>query len=237
MRSRTVATALASSSGAGGSEVRNCSVIRTHPMSSDTKPVGSSVPRTSSVDPPPMSTTRKGAGASRSAVAPRNESAASSSPDSSSGVTPSASSAGSKKSSRLVASRAALVAVARTRSAPYSSIAARYSRSTSTVRCNRLGCERTGAIDALAEPGDAHPPVERVQLGVAARAVDVGDEQAGGIRPDVDRRDPGHRACHRLLASTDVVETPQLTQVGGDRRGWRATHSPTGSVPSTRNAA
>ncbi len=57
-RSRTIATAFASSSGAGGSECRNCSVMRTHPMSSDTRPVGASVPSTNSVEPPPMSTTR-----------------------------------------------------------------------------------------------------------------------------------------------------------------------------------
>ena len=49
-----------------------------------------------------------------SAVAPRNDSRASSSPESSSSSTPSASDAGPKKSARFVASRAALVAVART---------------------------------------------------------------------------------------------------------------------------
>ena len=81
-----------------------------------------------------MSTTRYGAGASSSAVAPRNDSAASSSPESSSGVTPSASRAAVKNSSRLVASRAALVAVARTWVTPCSASASRYSRSTAVVR-------------------------------------------------------------------------------------------------------
>ena len=55
---------------------------------------------------------------------------------------------------------------------------------------DRLRRERTGAVDALAEARDAHAPVERAQLRVAARPVDVGDEQTDRVRPDVDRRDP-----------------------------------------------
>ena len=39
-----MATAFDSSSGAGGSDSRYCSVTRTQPMSSDTRPVGASVP-------------------------------------------------------------------------------------------------------------------------------------------------------------------------------------------------
>ena len=66
-----------------------------------------------------MSTTRNGPRAgSSSAVAPANASRPSSSPLSSSGVVPTISAAGSKKISRLVASRAADVAVMRTRSTP-----------------------------------------------------------------------------------------------------------------------
>ena len=49
-------------------------------------------------------------------------------------------STGSKRSSRLLASRAALVAVARTRSTPSSSMTPRYSRSTASVRSIASGC-------------------------------------------------------------------------------------------------
>ena len=129
--------------------------------------------------------------------------------------------------------------------------APRYSRRTSTVRVDRLGCERTGAVDALAEPGDAHPPVERVQLGVAAGAVDVGDEQARRVRPDVDRRDPCHRAPPRSCVNRRCID-PQLTPVGvarcvrpirrrgrcrrrGTRRSGRGgTSRPCGSRPRHR---
>ena len=142
-----------------------------------------------------MSTTRYGAGASRSAVAPRNESAASSSPESSSGVTPSASCAAVKNSSRLLASRAALVAVARTWVTPCSvervAVLAQHGRRA----LDGLGRERAGAVDALTEAGDAHAPVERDDLGVAwRRAVDLGDEQAHRVGADVDRGDPRHGA-------------------------------------------
>ena len=103
------------SSGSGGSCSIHCSVRRTQPMSQDSTPSARVVPTTNSVDPPPMSRIRNGPSAgSRSAVAPANERRPSSSPGSSSGRTPSAASAASKNSSRLAASRAADVAVART---------------------------------------------------------------------------------------------------------------------------
>ncbi len=72
-------------------------------------------------------------------MAPRNDSAASSSPESSSGVTPNASCAAAKKASRFDASRAALVAVARTVVTPSSSSTPRYSRSTAVVRSMASG--------------------------------------------------------------------------------------------------
>ena len=45
-----------------GRECRNCSVRRTHPMSTETRPSGVSVPTMNSVEPPPTSTTRYGVG-------------------------------------------------------------------------------------------------------------------------------------------------------------------------------
>ena len=90
-----------------------------------------------------MSTTRNGPSAgSSSAVAPRNDRRASSSPPSSSGRTPTTASAASKNSSRLDASRAADVAVIRTRSTPRRSRTARYSVRTATVRSMASGASR-----------------------------------------------------------------------------------------------
>ena len=139
-----------------------------------------------------MSTTRYGAGSSSSAVAPRNDNRASSSPPSSSGATPSTSAAGPKKSSRLVASRAALVAVARTCSAPRSSRARRYSLQGVDGASDRVGVKAPGGVDALTEPRDAHPPVERSEVRVATGAVHVRDEEAGRVGADVDRRQHAH---------------------------------------------
>ena len=140
-----------------------------------------------------MSTTRYGAGASRSAVAPRNESAASSSPESSSGVTPErvvrggeelvavrrvarrARGGGAHRGDAVLVERGAVLAQHRDRA------------------LDRLGRERARAVDALTEAGDAHAPVERHELGVARRgAVDLGDEQADRVGADVDRGDSLH---------------------------------------------
>ena len=82
-----------------------------------------------------MSTTRNEPSSGSSCeVAPRKERRASSSPVSNSGRVPTISSAAAKKSSRLAASRAAEVAVMRTRVTPRVSITLRNSRRTSSVR-------------------------------------------------------------------------------------------------------
>ena len=100
---------------------------------------------------------------------------------------------GRRTSSRLLASRDALVAVARTRSTPRSSMTPRYSRSTASVRSIASGCSVRVSVDALAEARDLRAALDGDELGVAAAAVDVGDEQTRRVRADVDGRDARHR--------------------------------------------
>ena len=82
----------------------------------------SASPRTNSVDPPPMSQTRYGGGTAStpcsSRVAPANDRAASSAPLATSGATPSRAVTPSTNNALFSASRVALVATIRTRSAP-----------------------------------------------------------------------------------------------------------------------
>ena len=75
---------------------------------------------------------------------------------------------------------------------PCASSTSRYSRRTDTVRSIASGRERPGAVDALPEARDAHEALDREELRVAARAVDIGDEQAHRVGADVDRADPAH---------------------------------------------
>ena len=53
----------------------------------------------------------------------------------------------------------------------------------------------TWVVDALTEAGDPSAPLDGEQLGVGAGAVDVGDQQPGGVRADVDARDARHCSC------------------------------------------
>ena len=150
-----------------------------------------------------------------SAVAPRNDSRASSSPDSSSGSTPSASAAGPKKSVRFVASRAALVAVARTCVTPSvvhpGAVLAQHAHGA----FDGVGREAARRVHTLPETRDRHAPVEDVDVRVGGvGAVDVGDEEAHRVRADVDT---GVAAGHVWLPT------------GEPRRA--STHSPTGSAP------
>ena len=140
-------------------------MTRTHPMSIDTRPLGrvGAERRTRSSR---RRCRRRGTAPARRGRRSRRgtTSAASSSPESSSGVTPSASCAAVEElvAVRRVARRArrgrADARRRRARRAPL-----RYSRSTATVRVDRVGCERARAVDALAEAGDAHAPVERAR--------------------------------------------------------------------------
>ena len=102
---------------------RNCSVSRTQPMSTEIRPSGCVGPddelRRAAAD---VEDEVRRRARSSPAVAPLNSKRASSSPEISSGRTPITASAASKNSSRLAASRDALVAVMRTRSTPSSSM-------------------------------------------------------------------------------------------------------------------
>ena len=157
---------------AGGSDSMYCSVRRTHPMSIERDASTSVVPTMNSVEPPPMSTTRNGPSAgSSSAVAPRNDSSASCSPESSSGRTPMIASAASKNSSRLAG-----IAGRRRRRHPDPvdavlvedcPVAAEDVR---RVRCDRIGIQHPGAVDALAEAGDGVHPGQRLLVGPEPRA-------------------------------------------------------------------
>ena len=149
--------------------------------------------------------------ASRLAVAPRNSSRASSSPRAARAARRAPARPGSKKSSRLLASRAALVAVARTRSTPRSSMTPRYSRSDRERALDRVGMQRPVAVDTLAEAGDLRAPLDRHELRVATAAVDVGHEEPGRVRAHVDRGDPRHcrfsstQRPDRIVAAREVI--------------------------------
>ena len=89
-------------------------------------------------------------------------------------------------------------------------------------------CEYARAVDTLTQARDAHAPVERAQLRVAPVSVDVGDEQAHGIGPDVDGREPGHSA----LAPGFGVVWSLYELPGNAKTEW--TQAPTGSSPPAR---
>ena len=145
----------------------------------------------------------------------------------------------SKKSSRFVASRAALVAVARTASTPpSSSIACRYSRSAASVRSIASGARRRGRVDALAEPGDASS---------GGRAARAGTARGSSISPTSRRVElvPMSIAASLMPAAPrDRVEAlvdPAPDRIGARRRGTRrsargGTSRPDGSRPRRRTA-
>ena len=139
----------------------------------------------SSVDPPPTSTTTVPCS---SGPTPRKVIAASSSPVSSRVAKPYDHSISPRNASPFSASRTALVATASVRSAPSPSSSRRYSVSTFRTRAIGNGEEAAARVDTLAEPGDARSAHELLDAAV----FDVGDEQAGGVRAEVDRADARH---------------------------------------------
>ena len=205
-------------------------------MSIEIRPSGFSLPTMNSVEPPPTSTTRYGVGSCKPAVAPRNDSAASSSPESSSGRTPrSASVAGSKKSSRLRASRDALVAVSPhprgTESFDDLPVLAQHR----DRALDRVGSQRAIGVDARAQSGDAHLALDRRGIRVGTVPVDVGDEQAGGVGTDVDGGDAASSGC---LLFGETVRDPLADGVvtaGEEVRvvGVQALHSGAGAADTT----
>ena len=139
----------------------------------------------SSVEPPPTSTTTV---PGSSGPTPRSVIAASSSPVSSRVAKPYDHSTSPRNASPFSASRTALVATASVRSAPSaSSLAPVVGQRVAHTR-DRNGEEAAARVDSFAEPGDARAPHD---LGHAA-VLDVGDEQAGGVRAEVDRGDARH---------------------------------------------
>ena len=90
------------------------------------------------------------------------------------------------------ASRDALVAVMRTRSTPSSSMRGAVLAQHRDRALDRVGMQRAGRVDALAEAGDARVPLDRVASGASRPSVDVGDEQARRVGADVDRGDVRH---------------------------------------------
>ena len=147
MCSRATCTAWLSSSGSGGSEWSQASVRRTLPMSTDSFPSGASVPTTNSVEPPPMSTTRYGAGTSFAPRVPwwhrETRARPPRRPRAARARRPGSPPRARRSPRRFVASRAALVAVARTASTPPSvSITFRYARSAANVRSIASGASR-----------------------------------------------------------------------------------------------
>ncbi len=158
-------------------------------------------------------------------MAPRNDSAPPPSPLSSSGRTPTAASAASKKSSRLAASRAAEVAVMRTR---LDAEAVHHLAVLAQHRDRALDGRRVeppGGVDALAQAGDAHEPLE----GACAPSL-AGHEQADGVGAAVDGGD--HRASAPPGDSVPAVSRawPELTRRVDVPAAGR-THAPTGSSP------
>ena len=101
------------------------------------------------------------------------------------------------------------------RSAPSSGDGVRVVAQRGEGALQRLGREAPGAVDALAEPDDLHPPVDVGQHGRVR--VDVGDEQPDRVRAAVDRRDPrslassghGRRRARRLDAGPASHHAPR----------------------------
>ena len=123
------------------------------------------------------------------------------------GRTPTAASAASKKSSRLAASRAADVAVMRTRSTPWRSRTWRYSRQDGDRALDGLRRQPAGGVDALAQPGDPHEPLERAPR--RRRPPGAGWSSCRSRSPPAG----GHGSCSSASGST---------------------HRPTGSSPPAR---
>ena len=174
----------------------------------------SAVPTANSVEPPPMSTTRNGPRAGRGRRSPRRTRAGPPRRPTAARARPRRSRLGRRRrsSSRLAASRAADVAVdAHARSTPWRSSTLAVLAQHRHGALDGLGSERAGRVDARAEPGDAHQPLDGARLAVA------GDEQARRVRADVDGARRG-----RLMAPT---------------RRCSATHRPTGSSPPARYQA
>ena len=134
--------------------------------------------------------------AGRSLVAPRNVRRASSSPSIVRASRPWRSRTAVVNAAPLPASRTALVSTATFVTAPSSSMIARYSRRTAWTR----------SIASWASSPDASTPwPSRVTVGAPlelldAVAVDLGDEQAGRVRPDVDDGDLARGGVRHRLA-------------------------------------
>ena len=115
-------------------------------------------------------------------------------------------STGSKNSSRLVASRDALVAVMRTRATSCAAIDVVVLAQHGNRARDRVGIEPARLVHALTQPRDPRPALDRRQPRVATGPVDVGDEQPHRVRPDVDGRDAGH--CASSSASAAATQRP-----------------------------
>ena len=93
---------------------------------------------------------------------------------------------------------------------------------------DRFRREPARGVDAVTEPGDRHAPVEREERTVGV--VDLRDEQAGGVRSDVDRGGPhavrssvgaergGHPVAHRILAPGEPVGEVRVQALHADAR-------------------
>ena len=189
---------------------------RTHPMSTDIDPSATE----NSVEPPPMSTTTNGPRAGSSpVVAPRNVSRPSSSPESSSGSAPTTSAAGPKKSVRLAASRAAEVAVMRGPTGCHAEAVHHRPVVAQHVQgpLDGIGVQPAAGVDALAEAGDHHAPLEGAE---AAVAVGLGHQQAGRVGAAVEGGDALAAQRHGRTSSR-----------------WASTQRPTGSSPPASSQA
>ena len=133
----------------------------------------------------------------------------------------------------FAASRAALVAVARTRAAPCCAMATRDTRaSTATVRAIASGCSEPVHVDALAEPRDVHRAFE-----LAPRV--VGDQQADGVGADVDGRDVHRFTARPPISRLQADQREQLHARGGvvAGRGRAACSSSSTSPASSRRGS
>ena len=97
----------------------------------------------------------------------------------------------------------------RARAQPCASICARNAASTSSTRCCGASPSRPLRVDALAEPGDDRLARER--------PLAVGDQQAGGVRADVDRGDAASRRAVRHLPAGERGEQVVDGHVGHAR--------------------
>ena len=200
---RTSAASASSSAEVGGSVARWRSVWRTTPACVETwKLTSSPLPTTSSVDPPPTSMTTVGvvSPGARSLVAPRKVRRASSSP----GITrawraSSCARTRARNASPLAASRTALVSTATARSAPPASMTARYSASVASTRS--IAASSRTPVRSRRSPSRV-TFVRRSSSISAPVARDLGDEQARGVRADVDDGDSHVRACARHAGCT-----------------------------------